>query len=81
MDDATKKRLKAHVRDQERKAAFAALPIAVEELEALFDMLDAELEARDCDHTRQLTQAWLRGRGHDVEAGWIPRAATSTARS
>ena len=68
MDDATKKRLKAHVRDQERKAAFAALPLAIEELEALFDMLDAELGARDCDHTRQLTQAWLHSRGHDVEA-------------
>lgn len=73
MDDATKKRLKAHVRDQERKAALASLPLSVEELDAMFDMLDIELGARDCDHTRRLTQAWLEARGHDVDAmfAWL----------
>ena len=67
MDDATKKRLKAHMRDQERKAALAALPLPIPELEAMFDMLNVELGANECDHTRRLTQAWLKSRGHDVE--------------
>lgn len=73
MDDATKKRLKAHVRDQERKVALAALPLPIEELEAIFDILDVELGARDCDHSRRLTEAWLESRGHDVPAvlAWL----------
>jgi hypothetical protein len=65
--DAHKKNLKAQWRDQQRKAALAALPLPVAELKAMFDMLDAELPAQGCDHSRRLTQAWLAGRGHDVE--------------
>jgi hypothetical protein len=73
MDEATKKRLKAQVRDQARKAALAAPPLAIPELEALFAVLDVELGANDCDHTRRLTQAWLERRGHDVETvlAWL----------
>jgi hypothetical protein len=73
MDDATKKRLKAHVRDQERRAALAALPLPLSELEAMFDMLDIELGTHRCDHTRRHTQAWLQSRGHDVDAvfAWL----------
>jgi len=73
MDDSTKKRLKTHVRDQEREAAFASLPLPLEELEAMFDMLDVELASSDCDHTRRLTQAWLESRGHAVETvfAWL----------
>jgi hypothetical protein len=66
MDDH-KKQLKAQWRDQQRKAALAALPLPVPELKAMFDMLNAELPRAGCDHTRRLTQAWLLGRGHDVK--------------
>ncbi|HVK73925.1 MAG TPA: DUF2695 domain-containing protein [Kofleriaceae bacterium] len=66
MDKASRKRLKAMVRDQERKAALAALPLPIAELEAMFAMLDIALEDQACDHTRRITQAWLERRGHDV---------------
>lgn len=73
MDEATKKRLKSQVRDHQRKAALAALPLPIPELEAMFDMLNVELPVRGCDHSRRLTEAWLRRRGHDVEAvfAWL----------
>jgi Protein of unknown function (DUF2695) len=67
MDDAKKKQLKAQWRDQQRKAAFAALPLPVAQLKAMLDMLDTELPREGCDHTRRLTQAWLESHGHDVE--------------
>lgn len=65
MDEATKKRLKQGVREQQRQAALRALPLPIAELEAMFEALDAELSAMDCDHSRRLTQAWLVARGHD----------------
>ena len=67
------KRMKAQRRDQQRKAAPAALPMPVAELKALFDMLDVEFPRQGCDHTRRLTRAWLENRGHDVEKvfGWL----------
>jgi len=65
MDEATKKRLKQEVRERERQAALRALPLAIAELEAMFDALGAELATQGCDHSRRLTQAWLIGRGHD----------------
>ena len=65
--DESQKRLKAQRRDQQRKAALAALPLPVSELKAMFDMLDVEFPRQGCDHTRRLTQAWLESRGHDVE--------------
>jgi hypothetical protein len=68
VDDATKKRLKKQVRARERAAALAALPLPFAELEAMFDMLEAELESQSCDHTRRITQAWLVTRGHDPAA-------------
>ena len=49
------KRMKAQWRDQQRKAALAALPLPVPELKAMFDMLDVEFPRRGCDHTRRLT--------------------------
>jgi hypothetical protein len=67
MDHAQKKLLKTQWRDQERKAAMAAFPLPVAELKAMFDMLDAELPRKGCDHSRRLTQAWLTSRGFDVE--------------
>jgi hypothetical protein len=61
------KQLKAQWREQQRKAALAALPLPVPELKAMFDMLDSEFPRQGCDHTRRLTRAWLVDRGHDVE--------------
>ncbi|MBL0220404.1 MAG: DUF2695 domain-containing protein [Myxococcales bacterium] len=73
MDKASKKRLKAQVREHQREAAMAALPLPVTELAAMFDMLDVELPLQGCDHSRRITKAWLTGRGHDVEAvfAWL----------
>ena len=67
MDKAEKKRLKEQWRDQQRKAAVAAFPLPFPELKAMFDMLNAELPRKGCDHSRRLTEAWLRTRGHDVK--------------
>lgn len=68
MDKPSKKRLKALVRDHQRKAALAALPLPATELAAMFDMLNIELPLQGCDHTRRITKGWLAGRGHDVES-------------
>ena len=65
--DARKKQLRKQWRDQQRKAARAALPLPFPELKAMFDMLDAELPRKRCNHSRRLTQSWLTSRGHDVE--------------
>lgn len=73
VDDATKKRLKRQVRAQERATALAALPLPFAELEAMFEMLEAELESQSCDHTRRITHAWLVTRGDDPAAvfSWL----------
>jgi hypothetical protein len=68
MDKTSRKRLKRQLRDQERRAALRALPLAIPELDAMFGMLDMELPLDPCDHTRRLTQAWLVSRGHSVES-------------
>ncbi len=60
------KKQKGQWRDQQRKAALAALPLPLPELKAMFDMLDVEFPRQGCDHTRRLTRAWLESRGHDV---------------
>ena len=73
MDEPSRKRLKKQLRDKERRAALRALPLAIPELEAMFDMLDVELPINGCDHSRRLTRAWLVSRGHDIEGvfAWL----------
>jgi hypothetical protein len=66
--DDRKKQLKTEWRDQQRRAALAALPLPIDELKAMFDMLDVELPLHGCDHSRRLTRVWLKKRGHDVDA-------------
>lgn len=66
MDSAQKKQLKAQWRDRQRQAARAALPLPIGDLKAMFDMLDVEVPKKGCDHTRRLTEAWLRSHGHNV---------------
>lgn len=43
------------------------------ELDDLFDVLVDGLEKHGCDHSRRLTMAWLKSRGHDVEVvlAWL----------
>lgn len=48
--DQHKKQLKSRRREQQRSAAFAELPLPVQELKAMFDMLDEELARKGCDH-------------------------------
>jgi hypothetical protein len=73
MDKSQKKALRREVRDRERAQAHASLPLSPNEMRAMFDMLDAELPRRGCDHTRALTKAWLEAGGHNVDAvfAWL----------
>lgn len=73
MDKASRTRLKTQLREQARNAALRALPLAIPELELMFEMLDVELPLKGCDHSRRLTQAWLVSRGHHVESvfAWL----------
>ena len=63
--DERKAMLRA-LKERERAAAEAALPLPKPDLAALFDHLDAELGEHDCDDTLALTTAFLAERGLDV---------------
>jgi hypothetical protein len=52
---------------EQQAAARAVLPLPEEKMQALFDMLDAELPEQGCDHTLRLTHAWLDAEGLPVE--------------
>src|SRR5262245_446802 len=66
MDKADKRaRLKAW-RGEERAKARALLPLPDADMKALFDMLDQSLLEKECDHSRSLTEDWLRREGHPV---------------
>ena len=67
MDKHRRKELKRQWREGQRAEARAELPLEIDELKTMFDMLDAELPRHGCDHTRRLTRRWLEGRGHDAE--------------
>ena len=58
---------------RQREAARAAVPLPDQEMKALFDQLDASLPTMGCDHTRRLTDAWLRERRHPLEGvhAWL----------
>jgi hypothetical protein len=62
-DKERRKGLLNQVRDEERAAARAALPLSDELLEEFFDALDSALTRQVCDHTRKLTRSWLEERG------------------
>ena len=55
-------------REQQRKAALAALPLPATVLHSLFDTLDAALTSAPCDHTLRLTTQWLSSHGHDPQS-------------
>ncbi len=45
-------------RAQQRAAARAKLPLADQQMQAMFDMLDSELPKRGCDYTLRLVREW-----------------------
>src|SRR5262245_42845479 len=51
----------------QRAAARDKLPLANDQMQALFDMLDVELPKQGCNHTLRLTQAWLEASGLPAE--------------
>jgi uncharacterized protein DUF2695 len=73
MDKAARKRLKQQLREQQRSAALGAVPLAIPDLQAMFDALDIQLGRQACDRSRRLTQAWLVRRGCQLEAvfAWL----------
>jgi hypothetical protein len=46
---------------RQRATARASLPLPKERIQALFDMLDAELPRCGCDHSLRLVRRWLQG--------------------
>src|SRR5207248_9229419 len=52
---------------QQRAAARAKLPLPDAQLKALFDMLDADLSRRGCNHTLRLVREWLSRHGLELE--------------
>ena len=59
-------------RARQRAAARAKLPLPDAQMQALFDMLDAALPERGCDHTLRLVRQWTDRHGFpfDAVAAW-----------
>ena len=67
MNKSDKKNIQKQLRHEQRQQALAALPLPISELRALFDMLDEQLSEHACDHSRSLTESWIRQQSHDEE--------------
>lgn len=67
MDKADKPQLRAW-RAKQRETSRALLPLDDVEMKALVERLDLSLGKQVCDHSRGLTDAWLRDRGHSLDA-------------
>ena len=67
MQTNRKRELKKEWQRQQRAAARAALPLPDNQVKALFDHLDTELPKHGCDHTRRITEKWLRDHHLAVE--------------
>jgi hypothetical protein len=68
VDKNSRKQIRQQWRDRQRASARAAFPLPPAELKALFDFLDLELPRSGCDHSRRLTETWIRKQGHDVRS-------------
>ena len=71
--DEQSRREKLHEwRARQRAAARAKLPLPDDQMQALFDMLDAALPRGGCDHTLRLVRGWAyqRGVAFDDVAAW-----------
>jgi hypothetical protein len=66
MDKQQKKQMRQQWRNQQRAAARDNSPLPATELRSLFSFLDVELPRQGCDHSRRLTERWLRDRNHDI---------------
>jgi hypothetical protein len=53
---------------QQRAEARAKLPLPDDQMQAMFDMLRAELPKQVCDHTLRLVRSWLSAHGLSEEA-------------
>ena len=62
--DASSREAKTKWQAQQRFLARAAFPLPDNELQQLFDHVDARLENDPCDHTLSLTTGWLADHGH-----------------
>ncbi len=73
MDRNERKKKLKQWRLQQRKIAGTAFPLPDEELDVLFDELDAELSSRGCDDTPSFCRSWLTARGHseDMVIDWF----------
>ena len=58
LDKKTRKEKLHEVRASKRAAARAKLPLTDDQMQAMFDMLDAELPKLKCDHTLRLVRSW-----------------------
>ena len=54
--------------EEDTKKALAEMPISLRDLGALFDYLDVQLGAHDCDHTPKLTTLFLTERDLSLDA-------------
>jgi len=72
-DKRRRKELLHNWASKQRAEARAKLPLADDQLKALFDFLEVEFPIQGCDHTLRLTEWWLRTNGHPVEpvVAWL----------
>lgn len=59
MDKAKKKELLKQFKRNEKDLILKSLPITIDQINALFDYLDAELGNQECDNTHKLTKNFL----------------------
>lgn len=64
--DQKQKDLKKAWKATNRDAARASFPLPNAELAKLFQFVDECLNKVPCDHSRKITETWLREKGHDV---------------
>jgi hypothetical protein len=66
LDKRSRKEALDRWKAQQRVAARSKLPLPNPQMQALFDMLDAELPRQGCDHTLRLVRQWMSRQGLDV---------------
>jgi hypothetical protein len=62
--DTSSREAKAKWQAQQRILARAAFPLPDDQLQRLFDYVDAQLDLEPCDHTLRSTLGWLDDHGH-----------------
>jgi hypothetical protein len=67
LDQRQRKEMLDQWKAQQRAAARAKLPLPDDQLQALFEMLEAELFRHGCNHSLRLVRQWLQERRLPVE--------------